>query len=195
MGLSPRGRGKLVVRCQFNEAWGSIPAWAGETSPGVAEVKPLSVYPRVGGGNLLTERTRSCHRGLSPRGRGKLVDRADAQLPSGSIPAWAGETSNLLPVCNRNSVYPRVGGGNGRTYGAHLHQSGLSPRGRGKRASTRPVNVNARSIPAWAGETYVPLLPMLAGEVYPRVGGGNICYTSRSTARRGLSPRGRGKPP
>ena len=51
-GLSPRGRGKpdevsdSVVRAR------SIPAWAGETPRQAASVLTLTVYPRVGGGNM-----------------------------------------------------------------------------------------------------------------------------------------------
>ena len=60
--------------------------------------------------------------------------------------------------------------------------SGLSPRGRGKRALI-PNNFAAqRSIPAWAGETEQIAIRPLVSEVYPRVGGGN--RTSRRISSR-----------
>ena len=61
-GLSPRGRGKRAGRGGRASAYGSIPAWAGETWSvenlellvglgGMALGIVLLVYPRVGGGN------------------------------------------------------------------------------------------------------------------------------------------------
>ena len=91
-GLSPRGRGKQALTCIPVGLHRSIPAWAGETSPGVAEVNPLSVYPRVGGGNCSTSSVSVNSRGLSPRGRGKRCPRREQTGCRRSIPAWAGET-------------------------------------------------------------------------------------------------------
>ena len=90
-------------------------------------------------------------------------------------------------------VYPRVGGGNralcSRTDGCN----GLSPRGRGKPRIGRSKRIKAWSIPAWAGETRRPAQDIAAGQVYPRVGGGNQRHHPQQVGRRGLSPRGRGK--
>ena len=36
----------------------------------------------------------------------------------------------------------------------------------------------ARSIPAWAGETYLVGTSALPFKVYPRVGGGNVRYST-----------------
>ena len=91
-GLSPRGRGK---RPSVNAALGldrSIPAWAGETGI-VNEVRRIKqVYPRVGGGNRERRRHICRAAGLSPRGRGKLRQKAQPFRYRRSIPAWAGET-------------------------------------------------------------------------------------------------------
>ena len=51
-GLSPRGRGKPAQGQQAGQGKRSIPAWAGETLPGLRWHPHLAVYPRVGGGNL-----------------------------------------------------------------------------------------------------------------------------------------------
>ena len=49
-GLSPRGRGNLMVHpWQFGDM-GSIPAWAGEPTCVACQWTPDMVYPRVGGG-------------------------------------------------------------------------------------------------------------------------------------------------
>ena len=50
-GLSPRGRGKRQYLAAEMRAWGSIPAWAGETGGRNAFQIHSVVYPRVGGGN------------------------------------------------------------------------------------------------------------------------------------------------
>ena len=71
---------------------------------------------------------------------------------------------------------------------------GLSPRGRGKRQAAGLPGNNGGSIPAWAGETTAGANPVIRGEVYPRVGGGNSNSGIKTSTLRGLSPRGRGKP-
>ena len=73
-GLSPRGRGNL--RSAPNQWYPtmprrSIPAWAGEPFNGEELGYVIGVYPRVGGGNLVSS---------------ELPANVDA-----SIPAWAGE--------------------------------------------------------------------------------------------------------
>ena len=70
------------------------------------------VYPRVGGGNTWQRRISRASQGLSPRGRGKLHQKAHLAIPRGSIPAWAGETGTGPAATASGEVYPRVGGGN-----------------------------------------------------------------------------------
>ena len=71
-GLSPRGRGKPAATTAVTARIRSIPAWAGETASSTAPIPANGVYPRVGGGNILARNREIVHRGLSPRGRGKL---------------------------------------------------------------------------------------------------------------------------
>ena len=70
-GLSPRGRGKRLLRRRLVQRLRSIPAWAGETSCGGTGVAHRGVYPRVGGGNQHLFHQPAAVGGLSPRGRGK----------------------------------------------------------------------------------------------------------------------------
>ena len=53
LGLSPRGRGKLPPLSQSRPRSRSIPAWAGETYYGIKMAHHRTVYPRVGGGNIV----------------------------------------------------------------------------------------------------------------------------------------------
>ena len=171
----------------------SIPAWAGETVTHSHHSCPFAVYPRVGGGNIVSLNRFTASGGLSPRGRGKHALAPRAPLAGRSIPAWAGETKNIVFVFVGSWVYPRVGGGNRRRDDELLARHGLSPRGRGKHLGGVNANVRIGSIPAWAGETRS--LPCIATTrtVYPRVGGGNIVSQLINPCQLGLSPRGRGK--
>ena len=166
----------------------SIPAWAGEPSCAAANVTPLTVYPRVGGGTPLCPKSKPGAYGLSPRGRGNQHSPTPALGQERSIPAWAGEPAyrpaypahcyGLSPRGRGNPigrstiqgiapVYPRVGGGTIR---------------RG-----RAIPTADGSIPAWAGEPYSREWPGGHNRVYPRVGGGTFIA---SVVDNGLSPRG-----
>ena len=111
----------------------------------------------------------------------------------GSIPACAGET--LRSECRRLlfMVYPRVCGGNYEDVLFFLLGRGLSPRVRGKRQLSGKHGSRRRSIPACAGETWMLAQPTRGVGVYPRVCGGNYCYTQSTFRSEGLSPRVRGK--
>ena len=131
--------------------------------------------------------------GLSPRGRGKRAGGRVISSASGSIPAWAGETSAPTAIPAFPPVYPRVGGGNSAAVRRARHFGGLSPRGRGK-LGVRIVDFEGkRSIPAWAGETVYGGAERQLRGVYPRVGGGNRAPVNTEVYNDGLSPRGRGK--
>ncbi len=111
-GLSPRGRGKPAQAYEQGRLCGSIPAWAGETRTRAPLGGYLEVYPRVGGGNCVSQCIPPFRNGLSPRGRGKQLHYGDAAVCARSIPAWAGETQKLPTTPTKSRVYPRVGGGN-----------------------------------------------------------------------------------
>ncbi len=192
-GLSPRGRGKPWFALNPVVAFGSIPAWAGETPPRRTRRGAISVYPRVGGGNSMSISECRYEPGLSPRGRGKPARRAVWIAPGRSIPAWAGETDAALRYAGRGAVYPRVGGGNTGKPNGWSRCRGLSPRGRGKLVLYRRRRQCLGSIPAWAGETRARVAADDAVEVYPRVGGGNRYLGYVLEPAHGLSPRGRGK--
>ena len=147
----------------------------------------------MGGGNPCQSAYRYAYQGLSPRGRGKQVSVTCVSLMGRSIPAWAGETGWGEEIPYPAAVYPRVGGGNLRSFPVDADYGGLSPRGRGKRGRSTSIFAISRSIPAWAGETGDGVRRGYAAEVYPRVGGGNKPPLIMDAEGRGLSPRGRGK--
>ena len=70
-GSSPRGRGKLELD-NFEKKYSRlIPAWAGKTRPGLANLPRAEAHPRVGGENTTKKRSTPIKTGSSPRGRGK----------------------------------------------------------------------------------------------------------------------------
>ena len=72
MGLSPRLRGNPVVWTPENLFYGSIPAPAGEPTPGFGRCLDAGVYPRACGGTQRRLHPRGTGDGLSPRLRGNL---------------------------------------------------------------------------------------------------------------------------
>ncbi len=70
--------------------------------------------------------------------------------------------------------------------------TGLSPRGRGNRATPPLTPGRNGSIPARAGEPAPAFLPAVHVGVYPRAGGGTESGLHRTLNAYGLSPRGRG---
>ena len=136
VGLSPRGRGNLVAYSVDSRRKRSIPAWAGE--PLIRDVPgaPEAVYPRVGGGTFGWVAFFTLCTGLSPRGRGNLVEMPGRPHITRSIPAWAGEPSDGWHFSRSARVYPRVGGGTLSRCPVDPTSLGLSPRGRGNQPLT-----------------------------------------------------------
>ncbi len=146
----------------------------------------------MGGGTFLDAGNIAPAGGLSPRGRGNQAGASSNSNPSWSIPAWAGEPVGLRLPGRWVEVYPRVGGGTQEKRRAIHQDKGLSPRGRGNRASPGRGSPFSGSIPAWAGEPHRMLTRCMTNAVYPRVGGGTAWNRNSCPLARGLSPRGRG---
>ena len=110
-GLSPRVRGNLPTDQHPLGCIGSIPACAGEPSPGNEAGRFSEVYPRVCGGTALVSLILGIAQGLSPRVRGNLGERRLRIRQTGSIPACAGEPASKETKEQSDTVYPRVCGG------------------------------------------------------------------------------------
>ena len=151
-GLSPRVRGNPVRDSTCQNTIRSIPACAGEPSPGGAPNTSSTVYPRVCGGTQLQCGFSTVCPGLSPRVRGNQSAYPARGLTARSIPACAGEPRCIASECALLWVYPRVCGGTCRYAPKCLSCPGLSPRVRGNRTAALLGNALPRSIPACAGE-------------------------------------------
>ena len=173
---------------------GSIPAYAGEPSRPVRVPSGGGVYPRVCGGTAVIGFFDGLIDGLSPRMRGNPRYAPAAVIPRRSIPAYAGEPPGCQLRPRRNGVYPRVCGGT--WYDLYLAPTlpGLSPRMRGNHVTCVHGITKGGSIPAYAGEPRIPVMPPHRLGVYPRVCGGTTLRRAREPQERGLSPRMRGNP-
>ena len=192
LGLSPRVRGNLARLARAGAHPGSIPACAGEPLPSAFSGCLLSVYPRVCGGTAVEAVAESIQAGLSPRVRGNRHHRGGGGNHVGSIPACAGEPrAATVPVCARR-VYPRVCGGTSGSSTGETMATGLSPRVRGNRCTSRRRCRRAGSIPACAGEPLGSALVCRGAGVYPRVCGGTYAERLSGLDDVGLSPRVRG---
>ena len=194
LGLSPRGRGNQPSDASQPIRSRSIPAWAGQPIARVQMLAQQEVYPRVGGATRDGFTGDADVHGLSPRGRGNHRGTTRARTGCWSIPAWAGQPSTWLVSTPWYKVYPRVGGATldhdmGNTAGG-----GLSPRGRGNRADDAGAEGVRRSIPAWAGQPSIAIVPTPANGVYPRVGGATTTSVNPTVRRLRSIPAWAGNP-
>ncbi len=146
----------------------------------------------MGGEHAPAEADQSEKAGSSPRGRGTPALKADAYASRRFIPAWAGNTRPSRRRCGGRSVHPRVGGEHELWPRAVADVGGSSPRGRGTRHWCKSQRLNARFIPAWAGNTNRGTSGLPRSPVHPRVGGEHGPSGRTTRAFRGSSPRGRG---
>ena len=152
-GSSPRVRGKLPVGMGSGSLRRIIPASAGQTRAYEPLGPFVADHPRECGANWLS--ISHCRRidGSSPRVRGKRVMVGGHSSSSRIIPASAGQTAHCPTCCCRRSDHPRECGANTDCSYALTKREGSSPRVRGKQISDKNFSVNARIIPASAGQT------------------------------------------
>ena len=157
-------------------------------------MKLIEVYPRACGGTASGLTTVQYTVGLSPRVRGNRQFPQHRHVSMRSIPACAGEPSELVLHPKYHAVYPRVCGG---TLSLNIRDNigtGLSPRVRGNRSMVGTPGMWSGSIPACAGEPLNVHAGFKIEGVYPRVCGGTWCRRNNVSVVDGLSPRVPGEP-
>ncbi len=211
-GPSPRGRGNQSRAVLIALGNGTIPAWAGEPCRHSRRSRRSRDHPRVGGGTKrgrLSNLFEADHprvgggtggqsaddgggQGPSPRGRGNRRLALPGFCVAGTIPAWAGEPSDVHLVIVICRDHPRVGGGTIRALPPIVFFPGPSPRGRGNLNITAAGQTFSGTIPAWAGEPTPRSMRWRRQGDHPRVGGGTTSAPYRMGRGSGPSPRGRG---
>ena len=171
IGSSPRGRGTPEEWGLGNEPTRFIPAWAGNTGKCGRRGRDTAVHPRVGGEHYAPTLGDRTWDGSSPRGRGTHGKGTNQDLRERFIPAWAGNTHSPEILRRQVSVHPRVGGEHHLQISFTVATPGSSPRGRGTHNPGSCPTINARFIPAWAGNTGNKVQARSGRAVHPRVGG------------------------
>ena len=191
-GLSPLARGTL---CRCQHCWRVIrfiPAGAGNTVPRIISLSSSTVYPRWRGEHSASLMPIIGLGGLSPLARGTRRQRI-VRLPLHRfIPAGAGNTSTLSITTDREPVYPRWRGEHPNGSALSYPQIGLSPLARGTQSDAIDALIDARFIPAGAGNTEGAEEYRIQNAVYPRWRGEHWQNKHRGTRGAGLSPLARG---
>ena len=118
-GSSPRMRGTLFVNFFYFRRVGIIPAYAGNTSIGIAVPAELRDHPRVCGEHWSLGNESEELEGSSPRMRGTPAIFVPRTLLIGIIPAYAGNTRYPCSPYPTARDHPRV-------CGEHYHERGVS---------------------------------------------------------------------
>ena len=195
IGSSPRGRGTAIMALSRICRPRFIPAWAGNSRRRHRQTGRRPVHPRVGGEQRGATRLSGRRCGSSPRGRGTDPLARSVARPDRFIPAWAGNSHCQAWERKSSAVHPRVGGEQSISRRSFVNWSGSSPRGRGTDPNDWPEVAERRFIPAWAGNSSVPVSIISDEPVHPRVGGEQRFTLHASTVPDGSSPRGRGTVP
>ena len=191
-GLSPPVRGNLVAGRHQAGHRRSIPACAGEPWWSTADAVRPWVYPRLCGGTLYASYPDGPRWGLSPPVRGNLSQTWQYAPAERSIPACAGEPSRAAAEKGLSEVYPRLCGGTEPLEYRAVYKGGLSPPVRGNRKLSSKLGLMMGSIPACAGEPWMPPCPPKGQRVYPRLCGGTTWPSTSPRRWDGLSPPVRG---
>ncbi len=152
----------------------------------------MVVYPRWRGELFCALAFCWLSRGLSPLARGTPFLALFPFLLRRFIPAGAGNTSTLSITTDREPVYPRWRGEHPNGSALSYPQIGLSPLARGTQSDAIDALIDARFIPAGAGNTEGAEEYRIQNAVYPRWRGEHWCDSNCRTERRGLSPLARG---
>ena len=109
-GSSPRMRGTRDADAQMLVEMGIIPAYAGNTKYVCANTVARWDHPRVCGEHCVGAVRIDCTPGSSPRMRGTLTIPFLRFIIHGIIPAYAGNTDNLVEYGRAHGDHPRVCG-------------------------------------------------------------------------------------
>ena len=191
--VHPRAGGERALRHLFGYLGvGSSPRWRGTLPPPRPARRRSAVHPRAGGERFYHFLTAPWPSGSSPRWRGTPdISRRDPRRHR-FIPALAGNAKYTCPCVFLFTVHSRAGGERATSAPPMDSSIGSSPRWRGTRYGCRKRLVDARFIPALAGNARAPGLPSGPSTVHPRAGGERVGRGRMPSSHIGSSPRWRG---
>ena len=191
-GSSPHARGAHQHELPVDAHHGIIPACAGSTSTTTSLWTSRRDHPRMRGEHAMSVSGLTAQQGSSPHARGALRDRIGHALREGIIPACAGSTCRLAPVCKSTWDHPRMRGEHAGPAWSRRSGLGSSPHARG--AHRRPARRHGpgRIIPACAGSTRPPTRRRASSRDHPRMRGEHPLNVPLGFTHRGSSPHARG---
>ena len=169
-----------------------LPTHAGDTSRLRCSSDHPSVHPRSRGEHTSPSAAASASFGSSPLARGTLAFIVIMPFLVRLIPARAGNTRHLLPAALPAPAHPRSRGEHSELRCSGRISSGSSPLARGTPANRYRKALNARLIPARAGNTYVTIRAHLFSTAHPRSRGEHTIEDAPCRADCGSSPLARG---
>ena len=193
-GSSPRMRGTHRDRRAHTRATGIIPAYAGNTFRKVRCRRRCRDHPRVCGEHPMTSEPFSFNLGSSPRMRGTRIRRWGCRRRSGIIPAYAGNTAEVVEFVWFFQDHPRVCGEHYPLPSSVLCIWGSSPRMRGTLNFDAECELVSGIIPAYAGNTAGNSRRGCSRRDHPRVCGEHVLPGCVRSLTVGSSPRMRGTP-
>ena len=173
---------------------GIIPAYAGNTCWCQRLEFRTRDHPRVCGEHRCRIPINTACSGSSPRMRGTLSSFMRTAVPTGIIPAYAGNTNITIVAVVPYEDHPRVCGEHDRIVGIIAVIPGSSPRMRGTRRLCRLRDQKQGIIPAYAGNTAKKRSSKTFKRDHPRVCGEHGVEREMPITVRGSSPRMRGTP-
>ena len=192
-GSSPRVRGKGGLEGEEEADAGIIPAGAGKSSSGRRRGGIASDHPRGCGEKMARSHSATRRSGSSPRVRGKAGEAGEGAVAEGIIPAGAGKRGPRARPRRAPRDHPRGCGEKQEARDLELNTPGSSPRVRGKAPSWSLLRFQGRIIPAGAGKSWSRRGLLGDGVDHPRGCGEKRSSARSRRARRGSSPRVRGK--
>ncbi len=169
-----------------------IPAGAGNTLPLSALLARNTVYPRWRGEHRSSHYFPFFFDGLSPLARGTRLNDVASAMATRFIPAGAGNTGGMFINGMETPVYPRWRGEHPNGSALSYPQIGLSPLARGTQSDAIDALIDARFIPAGAGNTEGAEEYRIQNAVYPRWRGEHDKSLTKNNSTPGLSPLARG---
>ena len=152
-GSPPRGRGKAVFSCCFQQTAGITPAWAGKRIASAGKPRGCRDHPRMGGEKWGKGPQWALPLGSPPHGRGKAAVQGWMRATEGITPAWAGKSFLCVDVDEIARDHPRMGGEKPYKWPLPCPAPGSPPHGRGKGKRMNQTVDALRITPAWAGKS------------------------------------------
>ena len=191
-GSSPRMRG-TPEGCPYRDRWARIiPAHAGNTWRILAVCATPTDHPRACGEHVTILKTNLPRDGSSPRMRGTRVGGVHIKSHFRIIPAYAGNTNKGVRLFIGKADHPRVCGEHPFPPRVRNSATGSSPRMRGTLRRKDIGSIQARIIPAYAGNTPPSRNSDHSRTDHPRVCGEHLAAAKEGWFDDGSSPRMRG---